>query len=68
LALAWLLARGKDIVPIPGTKRAERLMENIGALSVTLSEAELAQISNAIPVGAAAGLRYPEAQMKSVYL
>ena len=68
LALAWLLGRGKDIVPIPGTKRAERLMENIGALSVLLSEAELAQISNAIPVGAAAGLRYPEAQMKSVYL
>jgi aryl-alcohol dehydrogenase-like predicted oxidoreductase len=68
LALAWLLARGKDIVPIPGTKRAERLMENIGAVSVMLSEAELAQISNAIPIGAAAGLRYPEAQMKSVYL
>jgi aryl-alcohol dehydrogenase-like predicted oxidoreductase len=68
LALAWLLARGKDIVPIPGTKRVERLMENIGALSVMLSEAELAQISSAIPVGAAAGLRYPEAQMKSVYL
>jgi aryl-alcohol dehydrogenase-like predicted oxidoreductase len=68
LALAWLLARGKDIVPIPGTKRAERLEENLGALSVTLSDSELAQISGAIPVGAAAGLRYPEAQMKSVYL
>src|SRR3984957_18553700 len=68
LALAWLLARGEDIVPIPGTKRRERLKENVGALAVTLSEAELAQISDAIPVGAAAGLRYPEAQMKSVYL
>jgi aryl-alcohol dehydrogenase-like predicted oxidoreductase len=68
LALAWLLARGEDIVPIPGTKRPERLKENVGALGVTLSEAELAQISDAIPVGAAAGLRYPEAQMKSVYL
>ena len=68
LALAWLLARGEDIVPIPGTKRIERLKENLGALRVTLSEAELAQISEAIPVGAAAGLRYPEAQMKSVYL
>ena len=68
LALAWLLARGKDIVPIPGTKRPERLKENLGALAVTLSEAELAQIAEAIPVGAAAGLRYPEAQMKSVYL
>jgi aryl-alcohol dehydrogenase-like predicted oxidoreductase len=68
LALAWLLARGEDIVPIPGTKRIERLKENLGALTVTLSEAELAQISDAIPAGAAAGLRYPEAQMKSVYL
>ena len=68
LALAWLLARGEDIVPIPGTKRPERLKENVGALAVTLSEAELAQISDAIPVGAAAGSRYPEAQMKSVYL
>ena len=55
-------------MPIPGTKRPERLKENVGALAVTLSEAELAQISDAIPVGAAAGLRYPEAQMKSVYL
>ena len=68
LALAWLLARGEDVVPIPGTKRPERLQENLGALAVTLSAAELAQISDAIPVGAAAGLRYPEAQMKSVYL
>src|ERR1700730_2554251 len=68
LALAWLLARGEDIVPIPGTKRPERLKQNLGALAITLSEAELAQISDAIPVGAAAGLRYPEAQMKSVYL
>jgi aryl-alcohol dehydrogenase-like predicted oxidoreductase len=68
LALAWLLARGEDIVPIPGTKRPERLKENLGALAVTLSEAELAQISDAIPIGAAAGLRYPEAQMQSIYL
>jgi aryl-alcohol dehydrogenase-like predicted oxidoreductase len=68
LALAWLLAQGEDIVPIPGTKRTERLVENIGALAVDLAEDDLAQISDAIPVGAAAGLRYPEAQMKSVYL
>ena len=68
LALAWLLAQGEDIVPISGTKHRERLIENIGALSVTLTGAELAQISDAIPVGAAAGLRYPEPQMKSVYL
>jgi len=68
LALAWLLARGEDIVPIPGTKQKARLAENIGALAVELTDSELAQISDAIPVGAAAGLRYPEAQMKSVYL
>ena len=68
LALAWLLAQGEDIVPIPGTKRKERLLENLGALAIDLSEDDLAQISDAIPVGAAAGLRYPEAQMKSVYL
>jgi aryl-alcohol dehydrogenase-like predicted oxidoreductase len=68
LALAWLLARGNDIVPIPGTKRKERLAENIGALSVKLTADDLAQISDSIPVGAAAGLRYPEGLMKSLYL
>ena len=68
LALAWLLARGDDIVPIPGTKHKERLVENIGALSVKLTADDLAQIPNSIPVGAAAGLRYPEGQMKSLYL
>ena len=68
LALAWLLARGEDIVPIPGTKRRERLVENIGALSVKLTEDDLAQISDSIPVGAAAGLRYPENQLSSLYL
>jgi len=68
LALAWLLAQGDDIVPIPGTKRRARLIENIGALSVKLSAADLAEIEKAVPVGAVAGLRYPEAQMKSVYV
>ena len=68
LALAWLLARGPDIVPIPGTKRKERLIENIGALSIRLTEDDLAQLSDSIPVGAAAGLRYPENLMKSLYL
>lgn len=68
LALAWLLAQGDDIIPIPGTKHKERLVENIGALAVKLTMDDLAQISDAIPPGAAAGLRYPEAQMKSVYL
>src|ERR1700728_2764606 len=52
LALAWLLAQGEDIVPIPGTKRKERLLENIGALTVDLSDNDLAQISEAIPSGA----------------
>jgi aryl-alcohol dehydrogenase-like predicted oxidoreductase len=68
LALAWLLAQGDDILPIPGTKREQRLMENIGALTVVLSDDELHRISAAIPVGAAAGLRYPEGLMKSLYL
>lgn len=68
LALAWLLAQGEDVIPIPGTKRKERLLENIGALSVRLTPSELAQMSAAIPAGSAAGERYPEAQMKSVYL
>jgi aryl-alcohol dehydrogenase-like predicted oxidoreductase len=68
LALAWLLAQGPDVIPIPGTKRKERLLENLGALSVHLSETEVDEISNAIPVGAAAGTRYPEPQMKSLYL
>jgi aryl-alcohol dehydrogenase-like predicted oxidoreductase len=68
LALAWLLALGDDIVPIPGTKRTARLIENIGAAAVKLTAAELAKIAQAVPADAAAGLRYPEAQMKSVYL
>jgi len=68
LALAWLLAQGDDIIPIPGTKRKQRLLENIGALAVKLSRDEVEQISGAIPPGAAAGARYPEGQMKTVYL
>ncbi len=68
LALAWLLAQGDDIVPIPGTKHKDRLIENIGALAIELTGEELAQISNAVPIGAVAGLRYPEGQMKSVYV
>jgi aryl-alcohol dehydrogenase-like predicted oxidoreductase len=68
LALAWLLAQGDDVVPIPGTKKKERLLENIGALSVHLTSDDLAHIGRAIPVGAVAGARYPENLMKSVYL
>lgn len=68
VALAWLLAQGPDIVPIPGTKRASRLDENMGALDVTLSPAEVVSLSAAIPPGAAAGGRYADAQMKAVFL
>jgi aryl-alcohol dehydrogenase-like predicted oxidoreductase len=67
LALAWLLAQGDDIVPIPGTKRKERLDENLGALQVTLSPAEVARLAAAVPAGAAAGTRYPEGAMKVMY-
>jgi len=61
LALAWLLHRGDDIVPIPGTKSRARLEENAGAAAITLSAAELTALDAALPVGAAQGGRYPEA-------
>jgi len=66
LALAWVLARGPDIVPIPGTKRRTRLDENLDALTVTLDAAELAEIEAVFPPDAAAGTRYPEAMMGAV--
>jgi aryl-alcohol dehydrogenase-like predicted oxidoreductase len=59
LALAWLLAQGQDIVPIPGTKRVKYLEDNAGAMQVSLSGAELAQLDAVFPVGAAVGDRYP---------
>ena len=68
VALAWLLAQGPDIVPIPGTKRAERIDENVAAVDVVLSADEVERLSSALPPGAAAGTRYPEAGMKGVYL
>jgi aryl-alcohol dehydrogenase-like predicted oxidoreductase len=68
LVLAWLLAQGRDIVPIPGTKRRERLEENARAADVRLTPEEVARISDAVPAGAAAGLRYPAPQMKAVYI
>jgi aryl-alcohol dehydrogenase-like predicted oxidoreductase len=67
LALAWLLAQGKDILPIPGTKRKERFEENLAALSIKLTDAEVKKISEAAPVGAGAGTRYPADAMKRVY-
>jgi aryl-alcohol dehydrogenase-like predicted oxidoreductase len=66
LVLAWELAQGKDVVPIPGTKRRARLEENVGALDVKLSPDEVKKIGDAVPAGAAAGLRYPAPQMKGV--
>jgi aryl-alcohol dehydrogenase-like predicted oxidoreductase len=63
LALAWVLAQGDDIIPIPGTTRRGHLDENIAALAITLSPEELAQIDAIAPVGAAAGTRYAEAAM-----
>ncbi len=64
LALAWVLAQGENIVPIPGTKRRKYLRENLGALEVTLSIGDLERIDEIVPAGAAAGSRYPEAMMK----
>jgi len=66
LALAWLLAQGQDIIPIPGTKRRKYLEENVGALNVTLSQRDLKRIEEVAPHGAAAGLRYPEHMMQLV--
>jgi aryl-alcohol dehydrogenase-like predicted oxidoreductase len=63
LALAWVLAQGDDIVAIPGTKRRGYLEENLGALAVSLSPADLAEIERIAPRGVAAGTRYPEAMM-----
>jgi aryl-alcohol dehydrogenase-like predicted oxidoreductase len=68
LTLAWLLARGPDIVPIPGTKRKDRLEENVGAVDVALSAEDVTRLSDAVPTGAAAGERYPAPQLKAVYL
>ena len=64
LVLAWLLAQGEDIVPIPGTRSPERLAENVGAAQVTLTDADLARIQEILPHGGA-GSRYPEAIMPS---
>jgi aryl-alcohol dehydrogenase-like predicted oxidoreductase len=68
LALAWVLAQGEDIVPIPGTKRRRYLEDNLGALDMTLSAADLARIDAVLPPGAAAGTRYPAPQMASLNL
>jgi aryl-alcohol dehydrogenase-like predicted oxidoreductase len=66
LALAWLLAQGDDIIPIPGTKRRKYLEENAAALNVKLSSDDLRRIDEVAPHGAAAGERYPQAMMAAV--
>ena len=66
LALAWTLAQGDDIVPIPGTKRRKYLEQNAESVNVELSQGDLDQINDVFTKDAAAGLRYPEAMMKSV--
>ncbi len=66
LALAWVLAQGDDVVPIPGTKHGKRLEENVGALEVRLSKEDLAALDAIAPKGVAAGARYPERSMASV--
>jgi len=68
LALAWLLSQGDDIVPIPGTKRRRYLEENVGALAVTLTPADLARIDEVAPRGVTAGDRYPAESMARVNL
>jgi aryl-alcohol dehydrogenase-like predicted oxidoreductase len=66
LALAWVLAQDKNIVPIPGTKRRKYLEDNVAALDVKLTEEDLQRIDEIFPTGAAAGLRYPEHMMQIV--
>jgi aryl-alcohol dehydrogenase-like predicted oxidoreductase len=63
LALAWVLAQGSDVVPIPGTKRRTYLDQNLGALSVTLTTSDLRRLDEAFPRGVAVGARYPEEYM-----
>jgi aryl-alcohol dehydrogenase-like predicted oxidoreductase len=68
ITLAWLLAQGEDVVAIPGTRYKARLDENLGALGVRLTEADIAALAAAIPPGAAAGTRYPAGAMGGVYV
>ncbi|WP_411344012.1 aldo/keto reductase [Paenibacillus sp. WLX1005] len=66
LALAWLLAQGNDIAPIPGTKKTKYLLENVGAVDISLTPEELQRIDAAAPKGAAVGERYNESSMKTI--
>jgi aryl-alcohol dehydrogenase-like predicted oxidoreductase len=66
LALAWVLAQGNDIIPIPGTKRMKYLEENVAAVKIKLTPEDLAELDAAFPAHAAAGTRYPEAGMQAL--
>jgi len=66
LALAWVLAQGDDIVPIPGTKRRKYLEENVKALDVTLDAAQIAELADLFPRGIASGERYPPNMMAAL--
>ena len=66
MALAWLLAQGDDIIPIPGTKRRNYLEENVGALNIKLTPDDLRRINEVAPRGAASGDRYPANMMAAV--
>jgi aryl-alcohol dehydrogenase-like predicted oxidoreductase len=66
VALAWLLVRGEDIVPIPGTKRRTYLEQNVAAVDLVLDQADVEALELAFPAGAVAGLRYPEFQLKGM--
>jgi aryl-alcohol dehydrogenase-like predicted oxidoreductase len=68
VALAWLLAQGEDVVPIPGTKRRKFLEQNVAAVDLSLTAAELASLTTAFPPNAAAGLRYPEFQLRKLLI
>jgi aryl-alcohol dehydrogenase-like predicted oxidoreductase len=66
IALAWVMAQGEDIVPIPGTKKRSRLEENLKAVDIALTPAELEEIDRVLPKGSTAGTRYPEQHMTAV--
>jgi aryl-alcohol dehydrogenase-like predicted oxidoreductase len=66
VALAWVLAQGKDIIPIPGTKHRSYLEQNAAAVDIKLSPDEIRRLSQSFPFGVAAGIRYPEKQMKAL--
>jgi aryl-alcohol dehydrogenase-like predicted oxidoreductase len=66
LALAWLLTRGEHVVPIPGSRRIERLEENAAAADIELAAGGLERLDEILPVGVAAGMRYPEGRIRGV--